>query len=58
MPDERLIMAVHRTRRVGTEAEPVLVSVSPDGRAELTIGDGDAYEFDLTELRSALGDAA
>lgn len=59
MSDERLVMAVHRTRRAEwTDAEPVLVSVTADGRAEITVGEGDAYEFDLLELRSALEDAA
>jgi hypothetical protein len=58
MSDERLVMAIHRTRRTFADSEPVLISVSQDGRVELTISEGDAWEFDVVELRSALDQEA
>jgi hypothetical protein len=58
MPEERLLMVVRSYHGNGLEAEPVLISVSADGRCEMTLDEGDSIVFDLAELRSVLDEEA
>lgn len=52
-PENTLLMAT-RGRQDDIEAEPVLIHVE-GGKASLELDDGETVEFDLTELRTALG---
>lgn len=57
MTDPTMVVANRGHDTAHVEAEPVLVQ--RDGEVvRLVLDDGDTLEFDATELRSALGEAA
>lgn len=54
----RQLLMAHRTRLGVTEAEPVVVDVTDDGRLNLELDDGVVFDLDWDEVLAVAEDTA